>query len=383
MPTFKLLHLSDLHLSVRPQLVGVAELLEEGIFLGDGDERGLLARVKAVVSAGTALAGYVGSNRRGPGILASHNADVLLRLARFAYRYRATYDAVLVSGDLATSGSHRNLSLAFDLFTAKPDAAEPWKAATDLAKPPRRAGATARPTLTALQKPIWIVPGNHDHYDTSRFYLPGGDALGNVFRRDEGNPPRVPDLVRFTAADERVAYLGTLAKGDTALCCVGADFSLRSYFDSEGGVSYLGQGFVPEVALGLLERLTLELSARLGEQFKHVSVIWLVHFPPEFPYSKKYPQERSRKLALLGERGLVEAAARRGVLLMLAGHTHRPDKYAAGGGPEVVCAGSASQHLAAGGNHAYLVEIDLDESGAAHVAARDLRFNRQLSRWKF
>jgi DNA repair exonuclease SbcCD nuclease subunit len=119
-PTFRLLHLSDLHLAARKRR------LRQSRF----------------------------------------DPAVLEELARSAYFLRDHYDAFLISGDLGDSGGMDDLELAFDFLyaTAQPSS-------------PAWLSARQKPTLQAAGKPIFLMPGNHDRYRS----WPGGDPAGRNF----------------------------------------------------------------------------------------------------------------------------------------------------------------------------------------------------------
>lgn len=390
MPKFVLLHLSDLHVSNRPQRVGIGDLFTEGVYIDERERPGLWQRVKESLSN---LSQNVGEMRASAdariGILASHNEDTLLRLARFIHNGRESFDAVLISGDLATSGSQSDLVRAYTVLTADPDAEDRWRAKgyasratlSDVFAPPGEAGI----------RELWVVPGNHDRYNTRRFYAPGGDAYKSVFtRRGPGWTGDGLGRLKFPVGDERVKHLGTLRKGRAALCCVAADFSLQSFFASEGVFGYLGQGKADAGLLGQLETLTRGVhAAETARGRDAVVILWLVHFPPEFPYEEDYPPEKKKALSLLEESAFLARAGQLisegvGVEVIFAGHTHRAQSYpAAGGRPIIVCAGSATQHVALGSgqNQIYLVEIDTERLDAERVKATSIVFDRAESKW--
>jgi predicted phosphodiesterase len=389
MPKFTLLHISDLHLSTRPQRLGVADLLEEGIYLPEDERHRLSSRARKLSS--TFLQQFVFA-REPVGILASHDEEVLERLAEAIYFWRDGFDAIAVAGDLATSGSRPNLRLAFDFFTLRSnDDESPWL--TGRRSPALTISGVTVPGGWSVGKPIWIVHGNHDRYNTRRLYLPGGKALREIFRRDDDNPEREMEHVSFPLDDTRVERLGLLEKEGYALCCIAADFSLRSYFDCDGGHSYLGQGKVHLDVLEQLKDLTAQTRREFGRRYRRLVFVWLLHYPPAYPYPEGYPQAKARNLALRSEGFLIEAANELDVSLLLAGHTHRADAYDADRElhkPRVVCTGSTTQQRtparlagSESGNDCCLIEIDFDETSVVDINPIKIVFDEANSEWVF
>lgn len=180
MALFRLLHISDLHISTREGEVSWF------------DDPGL----------------------RQPFLLSTHDGDVLAALAEFAHVNRDDpgLDAVLVSGDLASRGDAANLQKARDFLCA-----------------PATSGShrtqDGQPTLGAGPPRIWIVPGNHDRFGPK--LLPGGRDFDTIF-------------AAFWRFGQNCECLGTLRRGGAALALVGVDLTLAS--GDRGSGPYFGQG---------------------------------------------------------------------------------------------------------------------------------------------
>lgn len=275
MTTFRLLHASDLHFAERPNVVGVADLAEACV----GDALGLTS---------------------------SHSPDLADELERLV-KARGDLDGVLLTGDLATTGSAGDL---------------------------RAAHAYLRRLRRAA--PVFALPGNHDRYGPR--LRPGNRAFDALFG--------------WPAGQQQATLVALLAKAGRKLAIAGADLSLPRDHDGEGPLGWLGQGIATDAAIQSLGDVTAQVRRDHGEA---TAVVWALHFAPGF-------RGISRLLKLIDADKVTRAARRCGVELVLSGHTHEHREYRRHQ-VTVMCAGTATQHRSRDGNAVHLVDIRVGREG--------------------
>jgi 3',5'-cyclic AMP phosphodiesterase CpdA len=308
MESFRLVQLSDLHIAVRPYVESLPDWWQHGWQF----PRGTLGLFSA----------------------SSHDPDILDAAVRAVYERRQDLDAVLLTGDLATTGSMNDLVMA--------------RAHVEVPAISLHRSAARLATLASSGLPVILLPGNHDRY-RNRAFGAGGRNFEQVFA--SWNAPRGVQSTVLQLGNERLA-----------LVC--ADFCLANDLDASSIFGRLGQGFAYDSILVALEQETRSYRSQ------GVGVIWVIHFPPLYPGI-------SRDLALLNEAALIARANTCGVLHILAGHTHRSLLYPPAPGPaiEVFCAGTACQYVAPGGNVIHLLDVTVD-AGRVSVSRADLRWNQ-------
>lgn len=307
MALFRLLHASDLHIASRPERIGLAD-------------------------AGTRLGGLALGRGGSLSLTSSHDASVAEKLALYARELveNRLIDAIVLSGDLATTGSSRDLQAA---------------------------AAFVRKDLGECGVPVVLIPGNHDRMAVPT-HKPGGTGFDGVFASAWG----VGQTARILSVLEKTVG------GRSRLALVGADFTLRHAADATarlGGA--FGQGRVHATTL----RQLVSLTEALRQLDPAMAVLWVVHFPPGF-------RDVAPALSLINDDSLIEAAEQQGVAAILAGHTHECRDYdiSFGAAPvRVLCAGTATQYHAPGGNFVHLVEIHV-AAGSTTVSRTSLRFDR-------
>lgn len=314
MATFRFLHISDLHISVTPRKVGVADVLLGGL---EG-----LPQVSLV---------------------SSQDPDLLEAVAALAYNRRNEIDAIIITGDLATTGERADLDEAFDFVDGSVGRSAPWLSAGN------------KPTLQGARRPVVLIPGNHDRFK-GFWCKPGGDEFDSVFKK-------------YWSVGQSAQILCFLPAGSPELVIIGADFTLRHKNHAQGRGGMWGQGKV--YSKGPLEKLDT-LTNRIRSANANVGIIWLAHFPPDFP-------EGERALRLIDEEELIKAALLRDVSVILTGHTHNPKRFAT---PyvthkkvEVMCAGTATQLTAPVGHVAHLLEVEVRARGQLKVERQNLWWN--------
>lgn len=333
MASVRILHASDLHICTVSNLTSPVDRL----------------------SAGTVFDAVV------QGILvSSYDVSVLQRFADFVYQQaaRGLLHAIVLTGDIATTGEREDLSKALEFFKARPDS----RLATHTPE--------QEPTLAGISIPTFLLPGNHDRYRTGPGYAPGGLGYGpggRVFDDVFEEYWREPVMPAFYLLND----YEPIRNGDLAVAIISADFNLLTSDHCDTPFGWLAQGKAYEDTLDLLEDTSNAIVSRWLTSHQ-LCVIWAVHFPPSFP-------QVSRLMRLIDSDEFIRRANRCGVNAVLAGHTHDPVRYRR---PEmkfdVFCAGTVSQAFAPGGNHFRILEIKND-SGEISIASEDYLF-RTLSK---
>jgi 3',5'-cyclic AMP phosphodiesterase CpdA len=276
-------------------------------------------------------------------LASTYDPSVLQRFADFVHdrAARGTLDAVIMTGDIATTGATEDLHKARDFIQA---AADPRL---------RSQSALKDPTLNGAQCHVWLLPGNHDRYHT-KLYLPGGKDFDSIFTAEWKGPVQ--------------AYQPIMKTG-LSVVVIAADFNLNSVGDADRLLGWLGQGKVYTDVLDQLEVETRRCAGwcRLQNKFP-ICIIWAVHFPPDYP-------QISSNLKLLDGDSLIQRANYCQVNAIIAGHTHDPVRYRRPGMKfDVFCAGTTSQAFVPEGNHFRIIEIDVDAAGGIILSSEEYRY---------
>ena len=278
-------------------------------------------------------------------------------------------DAVILTGDLATSGEQEDIEKVALFLSAAFNRRFPYKSSD-----PGYRDAT----LSALEIPIILLPGNHDRYiETSRkraripiFFEPGGSNFDRFVR----------DYRPFKKPIHKIALSTAITKSSNlnvvVLC---ADFTLQDIEHHEGRLGWLAQGMVYE---GIRKSLVAETKSVISQKAAGdaLCILWAVHFPPYFPGLKKHSQ-------LLGEERLMKDANELDIRAILAGHTHQQLHYQTPGmNSQCFCCGTTTQYepqaLPGGkqqnnvraGNHFQILTINADPSLEVSIKAQHYRY---------
>ena len=251
---------------------------------------------------------------------------VLEGVAELVAKLRYSFDALVLSGDLADDGDRRNLETALEF----------------LELPSRQNGdsytvdgvPTLGYSLRFDQRSVFIVPGNHDRFDQIA-RIPGGTEFDSVFKSYwEKGVCGVQSM--------------TIRKSGEVLALIGADFCLRSMRKAPIGV--WGRGLAEKTTIDALVAETNATREREGQ----VGIIWILHLPPLLNVE--------RKLKLWNAQAVIDAASACNVNHILAGHLHRMEAVTYNK-VEVICvASAASELLIVYGNWIRLLEIDVNSS---------------------
>lgn len=314
MPRLRVLHASDLHMGGVPNRIGIPEVLK-------------------------APANYPINQWQAVSTHSDLHADAF---AAWVYANAASFELVLVSGDLATTG------YAFDLQTAH----------EYLFSPAVRGylNAQNRPTLQTTGKPTVVIPGNHDRFGSN--HLPGDHNFDAQFGA-------------AWSAGQGAQVLFNQSIGGVQFVLIGADFSLRA--GDLGGAIYgmplgfLGRGRVYPNRLQQLVALTQQQR----RTFKDCVVIWVIHFEPD---------QANSSLELLDEQLVAQALHqldRAGVEVdaILCGHTHETNVNKIFGNANVYVSGTATQYASLSGNGFLVLDIDYHSSTNLTITPTTYRYD--------
>jgi DNA repair exonuclease SbcCD nuclease subunit len=277
--------------------------------------------------------------------LSVYDPDALRALAQFVHVNRDAIDAILISGDIAHAGLRSDLSRAVEFFVSPGgfSPGEPWL------------DAKRKPTLKTFQKPIIVVPGNHDRYD-GRLGLPNGklfDGYFSSFWRPHGGA-----IQPFSLPDENDALL-------TIIC---ADFTLETFKDCVP-FGHWGQGMVYRKRLLKL----IEHTRQINSTKPNSAIIWMLHFAPKF----EDHCQLNFFMRLLDSDSLIHQAEKTGVQYLVCGHTHHYAIYKTGTNQAVKihCAGTSACIVGTEDTSIHLLEIETAKSSVEKFRCVPLWWN--------
>lgn len=245
-------------------------------------------------------------------LLSVYDPDALEAIGEIVYRWGNDLDAILISGDIAVTGTEKDINRATEFFTTPFSTEEPWL------------NNKRKPTLKAFTKPIVIVPGNHD-----RFCNVAGWP-GNLFYSYFSS--------YWTVGVGEIQCHLLPNKESPTLAIICGDFSLDKISHSSSILlgSHFGQG---KVYKHKLQKLIKE-TKRITTSYPACAIIWMIHFAPQF--EKHY--ELKIQMQLLDSKNLIEEAEKLGIEYILCGHTHLHKDYRIGNNNKVriYCAGTST-----------------------------------------
>ncbi|MEW6378341.1 MAG: metallophosphoesterase [bacterium] len=265
--------------------------------------------------------------------LSVHNIDALNALTEIIYNWRDHLDAILITGDIAVTGLKSDLQCAQEFLESPP--------------------------LKAFDKPIILVPGNHDRYRNILGFP------GNRF---------YSYLISYWNAGEGGVQCSLLPNENTPMlaiiCC---DFSLNNTSDSNTLRGIWGQGRVYKERLQNLvqhTKNTLKL-------YPSCAVIWMVHFAPkleDYFSSLKF----KKHLKLINSEKLIEQAEKAGVRYIFCGHTHLSKEYQIiESSVWVICAGTSTCTGQDEDTKIHLREIHIESGKVIKIRSRQLTYDQE------
>jgi Calcineurin-like phosphoesterase len=199
-----------------------------------------------------------------PRALAStYDPSILLRLADLIYSdYSGKYinragkplDAVLLTGDLATTGKQHDIETAVKFIDGPLHQYLPTMTPDYV------------PTLAASRTPVWLLPGNHDRLRRAKVtgYSPGGNIFNTLFASHWSTPI--------------TEYTPLLSRSGLSVAVIGVDFNLQHKRQREGRWwNKYAQGRVDQTILSNLEQTTKTDSKRSRSHFKRCIGNYLGH----------------------------------------------------------------------------------------------------------
>jgi 3',5'-cyclic AMP phosphodiesterase CpdA len=303
MAVFRLLHLSDLHIA------------------GEANRYSLVDSYSPKISFLKCL-----GRGQSPLKIPSHDARAARALARQIVEDKGKYDAILISGDLATTGSEEDIKAAHDYFHGKL-----WHTKNLIDDIPK---------ICDVGRVIWM-PGNHDRYEGNSF-KPGckrfeqPNFFGGRWRR-EGQ------FQTDLGKQDGPVHSYHLKKDNSYLTIICADFTYQEshpdlWLSGQNGGDHIGQGYVADEVLSELERVT----NASRNKFENTAIVWVSHFPPQFP-------RVATSLKLVNDERLLELADKLCISVIFSGHTHEAMDYPLTSGSQnvrIICCGTTLEHQA-------------------------------------
>lgn len=308
MSRFRLLHLSDLHIAEEADHLNRHEKMREALNSGFTD-----------VWRSENLSSDLMSLLRPT----SHSTFAQHMAAKFCYDRRDDVDAIVITGDIATTGRDKDLAAAreYVLKNVKSHYFD-WRFGSSLSAGGRR---------------IYLMPGNHDRY---KGFLPNPSV--NNLNFENYFPNHYP-------LGKRV-HSFTRSKEGRSIGVVFGDFCIRSDADVSSGSAW-GKGIAYE---DILDDMAAE-SRRLRLERPGILILWAIHFAPF---------ECGASLELVDGAAVIDRARRSGVRHILCGHTHTKERISIGD-VTVYCAGSACSVDREGSHMVHIVDIQYDAASAA------------------
>lgn len=292
---FCLLHISDLHFSIQERA------------------RDPRAAIRAL---------FRGQPLEHLRLFSGHDPEIVESIAHFAYHNRAGFDSIVISGDLATTGSPDDLNSVSKFIRHPPSVAYH--------------DSTGSPTLTAPAKQIVLLPGNHDRYYPWSGN-PGNPNFDHWFQ----------DHWWVRQGSQRMGNI--LSRGGASLILVGADLTLQR--NDDGDLFFIGRFGRGRVTERVIAQLVSETQLA-RKDYPTSAVIWVLHFEPS---------AEDLTLRLCDSHGLLADAVRQSQpTAILCGHTHLPSRQVDFAGVPVFICGTTSQCYAPHGNFLQAIYVRVD-----------------------
>jgi 3',5'-cyclic AMP phosphodiesterase CpdA len=279
----------------------------------------------------------------------SYDPNILRAFGEFV-RKQTDLRAIVLTGDIATTGDDKDLIKAFKFIDGPASTANP-------AFP---YSFYVEGSLEGIDIPIFLIPGNHDRFEkTFKIFEPGGMGFHAIFSKYWDR-----DVQPFPVLDE----------GELTVAIIGADFSLRTSRDCR--VPLLNKYAQGKVYSDVLDEMVAVTRRTRNETWSPAMVVlWAIHFPPDYP-------GEPRVMRLLNSRHFIKAANECGVEAILTGHTHKQLTYRT---PrmnfQVYCAGTASEYQARYGHSFQILNIT-NSWRRPQIAVEHYEFKRDLAEFR-
>lgn len=289
--SFRFLHLSDLHLCQEANRRNFMSLFEKQ------PVKTIDVLNSAVVNGALSLVHPT-----------SYVKDRLAALSEFVQLRPDVYDGILISGDLATSGTAVDHAIAFQYVDGTP--IKNFRDHDGLL------------VLGRGDTTVVVCPGNHDNYGGN---LPFSPSNRNFTLKFGKYLPKFEDFVGHKV------FIGN----DTALAVIYADFGFQQRKDPRSLKHYWGGGHVHQHVLAEMVRRTIRFRLTKSFEQKLRSVMWMIHFAPY--------DCGDTSLELTNRDLVIKSAAENGVKNIICGHTHKAkNEIDIETGVTAYCAGSAT-----------------------------------------
>jgi predicted phosphodiesterase len=255
------------------------------------------------------------------------NIDALTNLADYLNVKINTYDAVIVSGDIAHVGTEMELKKALEYFTL-PVGTKNYEYKKFM------------PTLSNINKDIVIMPGNHDRFNVAN--LPGSMLFNDIFNKYWSNDDLVFKHINEPNLESDFIKTFIIPKNDPSLIIICADFSLQTHKDPKPVIpGYLGQGRSDKIRINILKNTTKAIK----QLYPDTAIIWASHYPPLIENNLRMSSIKSKwykmTMSLLEADELINAAVELDIDRLLCGHSHMCATYSVAG-VNIYCIGAST-----------------------------------------
>ncbi|MEO5360796.1 MAG: metallophosphoesterase [Nitrospirota bacterium] len=290
MPRYRILHISDLHIASPGNRASLKKIIAYLIKNNHEIIAKQIGNIHKVIAKLIKI------------LYEIYDKDALMALTSTMHDLRECYDAILISGDIANTGTPEDIDYALTLFQ----------------KDHIRYMDECLPitySFDKLDKDIVLVPGNHDRLSNTN-----GTAFDHYFKGYWNNTEKVNARL--------------LENADIKLAIICADFSLNSY-----NPLTIGNGRVHDDVLNKLVEKTLELSS------DGIASLWMIHFAPNCEHPAYLGTRQGIPLKLVDYKKLTDAAAKANIKHIFCGHTHKSKEYTEAtdyGDVKIYCAGTST-----------------------------------------
>jgi DNA repair exonuclease SbcCD nuclease subunit len=272
-----------------------------------------------------------------------YSPHILEEAARFAFMERDSFDGIIVTGDLVVYGANEgDLKLVHDFFCS-PFSSTEWL------------NSRNKPTLMGCERPIIVLPGNHDRFSSLAADYPtyAFDRIFSSFWKEEFSSINIVLLPN---------------PSEPILAIISADFSLSKADDAITYKGRYGQGRVYEDRLEVLAEKSRECKQ------SGIAVLWAIHFAPEFEKKVSIAEKHND---LIDAENLIKKARGEGISHIICGHTHLDWDYSSftDSSIKIYCAGSSSCKSNKIDTTIHIRSIDIIGGKIVDIETEDLRWN--------